>query len=161
MQIGKDSVVTLDYRVTDVDGKVIDEGEEPMVYLHGGYGGIFAKIEELLEGKSAGDHFDATLEHDNAFGEYDPELVMTEPRMVFPENIEVGMQFERAGEEGFENAVFTITDIAEDKVVVDANHPLAGKALIFSCTVTEVRPAGADEVAHGHAHRPGAAQHDH
>lgn len=161
MQICKDSVVTLDYRVTDVDGNVIDEGEEPLVYLHGGYGGIFGKVEETLEGKTAGDHFEVKLEPDNAFGEYDAKLAMIEPRMVFPESIEVGMQFERAGEEGFENQVFTVTEVAEDKVVVDGNHPLAGMALMFSCTVTEVRAAGDDEVAHGHAHRPGAAHHDH
>jgi FKBP-type peptidyl-prolyl cis-trans isomerase SlyD len=159
MQIGKDSVVTLNYSVTDVDGNLVDEGQEPLVYLHGGYGGIFDKIEETLQGKTAGEHFEVKLEPDDAFGEYDAELVMIEPRNLFPDNIEVGMQFERATEEGDDDELFTITDIADDKVVVDGNHPLAGMALMFSCTVAEVRAASAEEVTHGHVHAPGGHHH--
>ncbi|HEX8986988.1 MAG TPA: peptidylprolyl isomerase [Rhodocyclaceae bacterium] len=159
MQVGKDSVVTLDYRVTDLQGNLVDEGEQPLVYLHGGYGGIFAKIEETLQGKAQGEHFDVKLEPEDAFGEYDAELVLIEPRSLFPDNIEVGMQFERAGEEGEEDELFTITDIAEDKVVVDGNHPLAGIGLVFSCTISEVRAATAEEISHGHIHGPGGHQH--
>ncbi len=159
MQVGKDSVVTLSYRVTDLQGNLVDEGSEPLVYLHGGYGGIFAKIEEALQGKSAGEHFDVKLEPDDAFGDYDAELVMVEPRSLFPENIEVGMQFERATEEGDDDELFTITDIAEDKVVVDGNHPLAGMALMFSCTIADVREASAEEISHGHVHAPGEHHH--
>lgn len=159
MQVGKDSVVTLSYRVNDLDGNLVDEGAEPLVYLHGGYGGIFPKIEETLQGKSTGDKFDVKLEPEDAFGEYDAELVMIEPRNLFPDNIEVGMQFERATEEGDDDELFTITDIAEDKVVVDGNHPLAGMALMFSCTISEVRAASAEEIQHGHVHAPGGHHH--
>jgi FKBP-type peptidyl-prolyl cis-trans isomerase SlyD len=159
MQVGKDSVVTLTYRVTDLDGNLVDEGGQPLVYLHGGYGGIFAKIEETLQGKSTGEQFDVKLEPDDAFGEYDAELVMIEPRSLFPDNIEVGMQFERATEEGEDDELFTITDIAEDKVVVDGNHPLAGMALMFSCTIDDVRAASAEEIQHGHVHAPGGHHH--
>lgn len=159
MQIGKDSVVTLEYRVTDAQGELVDEGSEPLVYLHGGYGGIFAKIEETLQGKSAGEHFDVKLEPEEAFGEYDAELVMIEPRNLFPDSIEVGMQFERATEDGEDDELFTITDIAEDKVVVDGNHPLAGMALVFSCTVADVRAATPEEIGHGHVHAPGGHHH--
>jgi FKBP-type peptidyl-prolyl cis-trans isomerase SlyD len=159
MQVGKDSVVTLSYRVTDAQGNLVDEGGEPLVYLHGGYGGIFAKIEETLQGKTAGEHFDVKLEPDDAFGDYDAELVMVEERSLFPDNIEVGMQFERATEDGEDDELFTITDIANDKVVVDGNHPLAGMALVFSCTITDVRAASAEEIAHGHVHAPGGHHH--
>ena len=159
MQIGKDSVVTLKYSVSDCDGNMIDEGVEPIVYLHGGYGGIFDKIEELLQGKDTGAALDVKLEPEEAFGDYDAELVMIEPRNLFPDEIEVGMQFERASEEGADDELYTITDIAEDKVVVDGNHPLAGMALMFSCTVTEVRAASAEEIAHGHVHAPGGHHH--
>lgn len=159
MQVGKDSVVTLSYRVTDAQGDLVDAGEQPLVYLHGGYGGIFAKIEEVLQGKSAGDKFEVKLEPEDAFGEYDAELVMIEPRNLFPEDIEVGMQFERGTEEGDDDELFTITDIADDKVVVDGNHPLAGMALIFSCTISEVRAASAEEISHGHVHAPGGHHH--
>lgn len=159
MQIGKDTVVTLKYRVTDSEGNLVDEGTEPLVYLHGGYGGIFGKIEEELQGKEAGTEFNVGLQPEDAFGEYDAELVMIEPRNLFPDDIEVGMQFERATEEGEDDELFTITDIADDKVVVDGNHPLAGMALLFTGTVTEVRAASPEEVSHGHVHAPGGHHH--
>jgi FKBP-type peptidyl-prolyl cis-trans isomerase SlyD len=159
MQIGKDTVVTLQYRVTDAQGNLVDEGTEPLIYLHGGYGGIFDKIEEILQGKDAGERFDVRLEPDDAFGDYDAELVMIEPRNLFPDNIEVGMQFERATDEGDDGELYTITDITEDKVVVDGNHPLAGMALMFSCSVADVRAATPEEIAHGHVHAPGGHHH--
>ena len=161
MQIGQDSVVTLKYSVTDVDGNVVDEGKMPLTYLHGGYFGIFQRIEEELAGKQVGDALNVKLQPEEAFGEYDADLVTVEPRDLFPENIEVGMQFERAtdDEDDGEDMLFTITDIAGDKVVVDGNHPLAGTALVFSCTVTEVRAASAEEVTHGHVHGPDGGHH--
>lgn len=159
MQIGKDSVVTLNYSVKDADGNVVDAGNMPLTYLHGGYFGIFQSIEEVLEGKAVGDAFEVKLQPEEAFGEYDAELVTVEPRNLFPDNIEVGMQFERATEDGDDGELYMITDIADDKVVVDGNHPLAGMALIFSCTVAEVRQATSDEIGHGHIHGPGAHHH--
>lgn len=160
MHIAKNTVVTLDYRVTDSDGNLVDEGPRPIVYLHGGYGGIFDKIEEALQGKAQGDQLVVRLEPEEGFGEYDAELVNIEARALFPENIEVGMQFERAGDNDEDDGVlFTITDITGDKVVVDGNHPLAGMLLIFDCSVAAVREATAEEVAHGHVH--GEHGHDH
>lgn len=162
MQIAKNTVVTISYRVTDSDGNLVDSGERPIVYLHGGYDGIFPRIEEALQGKSTGDALEVKLQPDDAFGDYDAELVMIEPRSLFPDNIEVGMQFERASETDDDDdgsELYTITDIAEDKVVVDGNHPLAGLALVFFCTVAEVRPATADEIGHGHVHAPGGHHH--
>ncbi|MCK9282781.1 MAG: peptidylprolyl isomerase [Rhodocyclaceae bacterium] len=159
MQIEKNTVVTLTYRVTDSDDNVVDEGAQPLVYLHGGYDGIFPVLEEALHGKAVGDELQLRLEPDDAFGEYDAELVAIEPRNLFPEDIEVGMQFERATENGAEDELYTITDIADGKVVVDGNHPLAGMALNFSCTVAEVRKATADEIAHGHIHGPHGHHH--
>lgn len=159
MQVAKDTVVTLQYRVTDSAGAVVDEGHDPLAYLHGGYGGIFDRIEEALQGKNVGESIEVRLQPDDAFGEYDAELVIIEPRELFPEHIEVGMQFERAGEDGEDDQLFTITDIAEDKVVVDGNHPLAGMVLVFSCTVADVRSASGEEIAHGHVHAPGGHHH--
>lgn len=159
MQIEKNSVVTLNYRVIDSDGNPVDEGAQPLVYLHGGYGGIFDVIEEALHGKAQGDKLEVHLEPEDAFGDYDAELVLIESRNLFPENIEVGMQFERASEDGEDDELYTITDIADDKVVVDGNHPLAGIALHFSCTVTDVRPATQEEIGHGHVHGPQGHHH--
>lgn len=153
MLIARNTVVTLKYSVKDGAGDAIDDGAAPLVYLHGGYGGIFDRIEEELQGKGVGDVLNVHLEPEDAFGEYDAELVTVEARQLFPEDIEVGMQFERSSENGEnDDALFTITDIADDKVVVDGNHPLAGMALLFSCTVTGVRAATMEEVAHGHVH---------
>ena len=160
MQITKDTVVTLTYRVTDSDGAIVDDGKHPLTYLHGGYGGIFDRIEVELQGKDVGEKLEVKLQPEEAFGDYDESLVAVENRSLFPENIEVGMQFERGGEdEEDDGLLYTITDIAEDKVVVDGNHPLAGQALVFSCTVTEVRKASAEELSHGHVHGPGGQHH--
>lgn len=159
MQVAKNTVVTLNYSVKDSDGNLVDDGKMPIVYLHGGYDGIFPVIEETLQGKAVGDALEVKLQPEDAFGEYDAELVVIEPRSLFPDNIEVGMQFERATEEDSDGELYTITDIAEDKVVVDGNHPLAGIALIFSCTVADVRSATADEIAHGHIHGPDGHHH--
>jgi FKBP-type peptidyl-prolyl cis-trans isomerase SlyD len=159
MQIAKNSVVTLTYQVHDSDGNVIDEGSNPLVYIHGGYDGIFPRIEEELHGKDVGTTLKIKLEPEEAFGDYDAELVNVEARNLFPEQIEVGMQFERGSEDDDEDMLYTITDIEGDKVVVDGNHPLAGMSLVFSCTVTEVRLAKAEELAHGHVHGPGGHHH--
>jgi FKBP-type peptidyl-prolyl cis-trans isomerase SlyD len=162
MQIDQDTVVTLAYSVTDSDGNLIDAGEHPLIYLHGGYGGIFEKIEVELLGQSAGFQKDVRLLPEEAFGEYDAELVLVESRDLFPEEIEVGMQFERAAEDDDEeDMLYTITDIAEGKVVVDGNHPLAGIALVFSCTVNNVRAATPEEITHGHVHGEGESGHLH
>lgn len=159
MQIAKNTVVTLKYTVRDPDGNMIDDGQHPLVYLHGGYDGIFPKLEEELHGKNQGDKLEVKLQPDDAFGDYDEELVLVEEASLFPENIEVGMSFERVTDDGEEEIVYRITDVAEGKVVVDGNHPLAGIALLFDVTVAEVRPATAEEVTHGHV--PGAGGHHH
>lgn len=162
MQVLKNTVVTLDYHVTDTDGDVVDEGREPIVYLHGGYDDIFPKIEEAMQGKRVGESITIKLQPDEAFGDYDASLVQVEPRKSFPKELEVGMQFE-GGPEGGDDEEFTIfrvTEIADGKVVLDGNHPLAGMALVFTCTVTAVREASTDEVAHGHVHQGDCADED-
>jgi len=153
MPIEKGRVVTLAYELRDADGQPLEEDNARMAYLHGGFGGIFPKVEEALEGKDVGHVLDITLEPEDAFGEYDADLLRVEPRERFPETLEVGMQFEGVPGDDEEAArIYTITDIAADKVVVDGNHPLAGERLWFKCSVTEIRPATPDELKHGHAH---------
>ncbi|MDR2093367.1 MAG: peptidylprolyl isomerase [Azoarcus sp.] len=157
-EIAKNCVVTLDYTVTDADGTVVDEGRQPLVYLHGGYDGIFPKLEEALHGKKVGDTLRIKLQPQDAFGDYDEKLVAVEDAELFPENAEVGMAFERVSDAGEE--IFHITEIADDKVVVDGNHPLAGMALVFDLVVAGVRDATAEEIAHGHVHDHGNGHHD-
>ena len=159
MQIKKDTVVSLTYELFDSDGGTIEKTDAPIEYLHGGYDGIFLQVEKALAGKSAGESCRVRLEPDDAFGDYDAELVHIEPRDKFPDNIAVGMQFEGKGAQSGTSLIYTVTDVAEGKVVVDGNHPLAGKTLEFSCTVTAVRAATQEELAHGHVH--GAHGHHH
>lgn len=159
MNIVKDTVVTITYKVNDLEGNLLEQSDEPVSYLHGGYDNIFPLVEQALEGKQVGDTVDIKLQPADAFGEYEESLVRMETRDVFPETIEVGMQFVGSPMDGGEEMLYTVTDIADDKVVVDANHPYAGQAVHFQCVVAEVRPASPDEVSHGHAH--GAHGHHH
>jgi FKBP-type peptidyl-prolyl cis-trans isomerase SlyD len=152
VQIGKNTVVSLTYELLDASGGTIEKTEDPIEYLHGGYDGIFLLVEKALAGKSAGENCRVRLEPDDAFGDYDAELVHLEPRSKFPDNIKVGMQFEGRGTESGASLIYTVTEIADDKVVVDGNHPLAGISLLFSCTVAGVRAATAEEITHGHVH---------
>ena len=145
MNIAKDTVVTLTYIVNDLEGKLLEQSEEPISYLHGGYDNIFPLVEQALEGKQVGDKVNIKLQPADAFGEYEEDLVRIEPREVFPDTIEIGMQFVGSPMDGDEEMLYTVTDIAEDKVVVDGNHPYAGQAVHFQCAVAEVRAATADE----------------
>ena len=161
MKIGHDSVVSISYTLFDAQGEAIEKTDEPIVYLHGGYGNIFPLIEQALQGKGAGDTAVVKLEPEDAFGDYDEQLLRVEERNLFPEVLEVGMQFEGIpGEDSGEDAeIFTVTDIADGKVVLDANHPLAGMALVFDCKVMDVRAASAEEITHRHVHGAGGHQH--
>lgn len=162
MQVAKNTVVTLDYSVTDPDGELVDAGKEPLIYLHGGYDDIFPMIEEAVQGKKVGESVVVKMQPDDAFGEYDAELIQMEPRSAFPKELQVGMQFEGVpdGADDDDILIYRVTEIADDKVVLDGNHPLAGMALVFTCTVTDVRPASADEIEHGHIHDEDC-DHDH
>lgn len=159
MEVAKNTVVSLSYELSDTDGKLIEKTEAPIEYLHGGYDGIFPLVEKALAGKSAGETCRVRLEPDDAFGEYDAGLVHLEPRNKFPDSIAVGMQFEGRGTESGSTLIYTVTNIADDKVVVDGNHPLAGKALDFICTVAAVRAATKEELTHGHVHGPHGHHH--
>jgi FKBP-type peptidyl-prolyl cis-trans isomerase SlyD len=154
MKIAKDTVVSLRYELFDAEGELLEKTEEPVSYLHGGYDGIFPTVEEALHGKNVGDKCNVTMQPDDAFGEYDHQLVEVEPRSSFPKEVAVGMQFEGAPESADEEdfLLFTVVDVTDDEVTVDGNHPLAGKTLTFNCTVTGVRPATAEELEHGHVH---------
>lgn len=168
MKIEKNTIVTLNYRLTDAQDNLIEESGDPMVYLHGGYSGTFPKIEELLEGQEVGFEARIQLEPEEAFGDYDTNLLKVESRDRFPDPLEVGMQFEgipsdeeeeetpnQVDEDSDDIQIYTVTDIAEDRVVLDGNHPLAGMALRFWVKVAEVREATPEEVENGHPYGMG------
>lgn len=161
MKIAKDSVVSLRYELFDTNGELLEKVEDAVSYLHGGYDGIFPLVEEALHGKNVGDQCSVTLQPDDAFGEYEHQLVEVEARSAFPKEVAVGMQFEGAPEASDEEdfILYTVIEVTDDEVTVDGNHPLAGKTLTFNCTVTGVRPATAEELEHGHVHDEGGHLH--
>lgn len=162
MNIFTNTVVTLTFELFDADGTLLEATEAPISYLHGGHSGMLPKLEDALAMKKVGDFVSVDVEPADGFGEYDSELVKVEPEDGLPADIEVGMQFEafaNADEEPGTGIVFTVTDIADGKVVLDGNHSWAGKRLRFDCKVVDVRPATAEEVEHGHAHGPEGHHH--
>jgi len=147
-------IVSLDIELSDIWGDAIQRSGESVQYLHGGFGNIFPAAEAALEGRKVKDRVEVRLEPEEAFGDYDENLLRVEARSRFPETLEIGMRFEGAALGDDEDLFFTVTDIAEDKVVLDANHPLAGMALKLSCTVVAVRPASEVEIRSGAADDP-------
>lgn len=160
MQIAANTVAAFHYTLTDDEGKVVDssDGREPLAYLHG-KGQIVPGLEKQMEGRAVGDKFNAEVAPAEGYGEYQAELVQVVPRGAFQgvADIRPGMQFQGEGPQGAFNVV--VTRVEDDKVHVDANHPLAGKALHFAIEVTDVRAATEEELAHGHVH--GADGHHH
>lgn len=114
-----------------------------LTYLHGGYGGLLAALESALEGKAPGERLRLQLEPEQAFGEYDAALVRVEPAERYGAGIAVGMEVEEG------ERLYTVTDLAAGKVVLDANHPLAGMALRFSLEILAVRSAQPEEIRRG------------
>lgn len=151
MNIEKDTAVTLQFKVTDAQGKLIEQSSGPMVYLHGGYGNTLPKIEEALQGQATGYQTTLALAAVDAFGERDEELVRSIPKSQFPPGVKVGGQLEARDDKGHE-VLFNVIKIKGDTVLLDGNHPLAGKDLRFALKVTQVRAATPEEIAHRHVH---------
>jgi len=153
MQINQDSIVLIDYRLTDDAGNEIDSSADhgPLAYLHG-HSNIVPGLEQALEGRSVGDEFKVSIEPAMGYGENNPALTQTLPSSMFGgvDQIAVGMQFHAQTDHGVE--VVTVIALEGDEVTIDGNHPLAGKTLHFDVTVREVRAATAEELEHGHAH---------
>ncbi len=156
MHITKDTVVTLQYTLADTKGLPLDAGTQ--AYLHGGYGNTFARLEAAVEGQTAGYATTLELAPADAFGERDESLVRTIPKSEFPPGVKVGGQLRGATEDGREQ-VFNVVKIKGPQVLLDGNHPYAGKTLRITLKVQAVRAAAPEEVAHGHAH--GAHGHAH
>lgn len=157
MKIAKNRVVTVKYSLTDAENNLIDEGLDPIVYLHGGYDDILPALEKALDGKTVGYETRIQVEPENAFGEYDAMLVRVEDRELFPDVLEVGMQFEGIPGDAHEEenpVIYRVESISDGKVVLDGNHPLAGMALRFELLVTDVRLATEQEIQQGGINNP-------
>jgi FKBP-type peptidyl-prolyl cis-trans isomerase SlyD len=153
MEIVAPCVVSLTWRLADAQGSEIDELAEPVEFFFGG-DDLLAKVEEALAGEEEGFETTLHLEPEHAFGDYDPALVFFEARAIFPEGVDAGMQFEGpppgAKTEGMPpDAIYTVTEVYPDHVVLDGNHPLAGIALRLDLRVRDVREASEEEIEAG------------
>lgn len=144
--VGEGRWVSLRYRLYDSTAQALEEHDREETYLHGGFGHLFPRIEEVLEGRRVGEQLSIYLEPEDAFGDYDPQLLHIVPRDRFPEALEAGMDFEGIPGGEPDDRIYTVTDIAGDTVVVDGNHPLAGIAIRFELEITGVRPATEEEI---------------
>lgn len=162
MQIANNSVVSIDYTLTNDSGAVLDSsnGQPPLVYLHGG-GGLIPGLEQALTGKSTGAALKVTVPPEQAYGLRDEELVQEVPHTAFAgHSVQPGMQFRAENKEGASRVV-TVVGVTPQSVRIDANHPLAGQTLHFDVKVVGVRTATAEEIQHGHAHGADGHHHHH
>jgi FKBP-type peptidyl-prolyl cis-trans isomerase SlyD len=161
MKIENGKVVGIDYSLHLGDGRVIDasEAQEPLTYLHG-EGQIVPGLESALEGLSPGDKKQVVVQPSQGYGDHDARGVQEVQRNAFPPDFEpqVGMELTAQGPEG-EPVPFSIREVRGDTIVIDLNHPLAGKTLHFDITVRDVRDPTDEEREHGHAHGPDGHGH--
>ncbi|HET7824718.1 MAG TPA: peptidylprolyl isomerase [Anaeromyxobacter sp.] len=161
MKIANGTVVGIDYSLHLGDGQVVDASApgDPLTYLHG-EGQIVPGLESALEGLDVGESKKVVVAPAEGYGEHDPRGVQEVPRSAFPAGFDpkVGMELTAEGQDG-QPVPFSIREVRPENVVIDLNHPLAGKTLHFEVTVREVREATDEEKEHGHAH--GAHGHEH
>ena len=155
MKISKGKVVSIHYALNDAAGEVLEssEGEAPLEYLHG-HGNIIAGLEKALDGKAAGEKLKAVIPPEDGYGVRDEAMVKRLPLSSFQnqDEVQVGAQFQAETSQGPRLA--TVTEMDDENVTVDLNHPLADQTLNFDIEVVDVREATEEELSHGHAHGP-------
>jgi FKBP-type peptidyl-prolyl cis-trans isomerase SlyD len=150
MDITSQCVVELTWTLKDTLGEVLDELDDPVTFYVGGHD-LLPKIEEALQGHTVGAKIDLHLEPEDAFGDFDENLLFLEPRSLFPKDIEEGLTIEGTAlpsgcnPDAPRNVFYTITEIYPEHVVLDGNHPLSGIALRLSLKVNHVRLATEQE----------------
>lgn len=163
MQIEKDIVVSIHYRLTDDQQQEIENsyGDVPMIYLHG-HNNLIPGLESVLDGKQPGDKLSVTVAPEDGYGPYNEALKQQLPVDAFAGlDPKPGMQFTADTENG--PMQVTVLEVTDETVTVDGNHPFAGKTLHFDVEVTEIRDATPTELEHGHIHGGGCCggSHEH
>ena len=163
MQIARNTVVAMDYTLTNDEGEVLDtsEGRGLLEYLHGA-GNIIPGLEAALEGQTVGASLKVTVAPAEAYGEHDPSKMQAVPRSALPPgmDVQVGMQLMARGPDG-QSIPLWVVQVEDQGILVDGNHPLAGETLHFAVEIRAIRAASSEEVAHGHPHGPDGHGHDH
>lgn len=158
-RIVKDKVVTLKSAVLDATSDALIEYRTDLTYLHGGYGGAPAKVEQALEGLTVDSRVEVRLTPTEGYGAHNPHLVLIVPAAELPEQAHrVGAQVEGVAEDG-ESILFRVVKVEDGMITLDGNHTLAGRTVKFVLEVVAIRAATAEELAAGHAFRrtPAAA----
>lgn len=160
MQVTENTVVSMHYTLTDEQGQQLDSsvGQDPLVFLSGAQN-IIDGLDKALQGKTAGEKLAVSVLPEEAYGVVHQELIQKVPAENFQgvDDIQVGMQF-MAQTPGGEQPV-TVIGVEDDGIMLDGNHPLAGKTLNFDVEIVDVREASAEELEHGHVHGAGGPQH--
>ena len=154
MEISEQCVVALTWTLKDTLGEILDVLDDPVEFLVGGQD-LLPAIEEALQGHVAGAKIQLQIEPEQAFGDFNDQLIFLEPRQLFPKELQEGLTMEgTALPEGCnpdapKDALYTVTDIYPEHVVLDGNHPLAGIAIRISMTIESVREASEEEIGSG------------
>jgi FKBP-type peptidyl-prolyl cis-trans isomerase SlyD len=146
MKASHGSVVTFNYTVTDDEGKVLDTSDTPVSYLHG-YGEIIPRLEHVLEGAEPGRHEAVVIQPADAYGERDESAIVSVPIESIPADVRLEPGMDVVGETPDGMMRMTVREIKDDEIIVDANHPLAGKTLHFDVDVVDVHEASGQELA--------------
>ena len=154
MEISKQCVVALTWTLKDTLGEELDVLDEPVEFLMGG-SDLLPPIEEALQGHTAGAELHLQIEPEQAFGDFNDQLLFLEPRHLFPAELQTGLTLEGyalpagCNPDAPKDALYTVTDIYPEHVVLDGNHPLAGIAIRISLKVEHVREATEEEIGSG------------
>ena len=161
MPIEANKVVTMNFTLTDETGNVLDSTKSggPFSYISG-KGMVLPKLEEAVSGMIIGTKKQLKLEAKDGYGEYNDDAVQAVGKENFPEDfvLEAGMEYMASNPDGVQMP-FIITNVEDETITIDFNHPLAGKNLNFDLELLDVREATPEELSHGHVH--GADGHHH
>ena len=161
MKISEKKAVIMHYTLKNDNGEVLDssEGSDPLSYVHG-HGQVISGLENALTGKKKGDKLDVSIDPKDAYGIRDEKLVQVAPLSGFKgtDEIKVGNQYQIETPEGV--VVATVTNLENEEVTLDMNHPLSGETLHFNVEIVDVRDASEEELNPVHVHGPDC-DHDH
>ena len=147
--IGTGKVVYITYSVLGEEGQIMGQQDMPTGYVHGAGSGLFESVERALEGRQPGDQVEAKVTPEEGFGHSDPNLIIVDEIDHVPPTIRyVGAEAELQNDAG-DKLTFRVIEIADGKITLDGNHPLAGRTATVVATVVSVRNATPEEMSTG------------